>query len=401
MTTQSQPVFTQPVAEGIVENLRYGIPPQGYVRHFTVGREHELEELHRSLSNANPFKGAALLVKANYGAGKSHLLQVVRELALESGYAVSLVVVNALGGVRFNRMDTIMGAVCSRLEVPGGNGIGVGQLFDAFVNRPTETTGSRAISSEGKWDYSDYLDSPGIYVALRAWEKSSAPAVRELISAWLSTPAAYRAQRKHLHEMLVANLRSRFRDPRGDWQFYADEVFVFHTAGHRYAWAALADLNVIARSAGLRGLILLFDEFEDVIQNLNRRDYQQEAFLNLFRFFGGERFPGMGYFAVTPDFVAKCKTELLSRGVVDFDYTTFEQLPFYEMSEIRSKDFLRLAKKIREVHGTAFNWDASQALDESALQHVVDRLWAVDTPERVRAAIQDLVIELDALLEET
>jgi hypothetical protein len=71
------------------------------------------------------------------------------------------------------------------------------------------------------------------------------------------------------------------------------------------------------------------------------------------------------------------------------------------MSEIRASDFLQLAKKIRGVHGAAYDWDAAGAFEEAELRRIVDRLWAVESPERVRTAIQDLVRELDALLDET
>jgi hypothetical protein len=388
-------------AEGVIENLRYGIPPQGYVRLFTVGRAEELDSLRQSLANAKPHRGAALLVRANYGAGKSHLLQVVREMALQSRYAVSLVVVNAQQGVRFNRMDTILGAVAARLEVPGGSGIGIGELFNAFANRQRETRGALEISNRNVWDYSDALKAPGVFVGLRAWVNSSAGPVRDLVHDWLTNPAAYRTQRKLLYERLVAGLRRKFRDPRSDWQFYADEVFVFHTGGHQNAWGALGDFDFIARASGFRGLVLLFDEFEDVIQNLNRRDYQQEAFLNLFRFFGGQRFPGMGYFAVTPDFVVKCKVELMSRGVRDFDYKRFEELPSFAMGQISEKEFLELARRIRLVHGIALNWDARALISDRDLRKLADRLWAVESPERVRSAIEGLVRELDDRFEET
>src|SRR5207248_4450641 len=91
--------FDQGTAERVVEQLRYGVPPPEHVRAFTVGREAQLKELERSLDQNDPSVGAALLVKANYGGGKSHLLKVVRETALQSGYAVSLVVVNSQEGV--------------------------------------------------------------------------------------------------------------------------------------------------------------------------------------------------------------------------------------------------------------------------------------------------------------
>lgn len=399
MTSDWLDALNRASAESIAESLRYGVPPQGCVRHFTVGRSGELERLGWSLTNPTLDRGAALLVKADYGAGKSHLLQVVREMALESGYAVSLVEVNALEGVRFNRMDTIMGAVCERMEVPGGSAHGIGQLFDAFQNRSGETAESVAISGDGGWEYSDYLSAPGVYVALRAWVNSAARSVRDLVEDWLANPEPYRGQRQLLYKALVADLRSNFRDPRAEWQFYAEEVFAFHTGGHRNAWAALADFDLIARAAGLRGLVVLFDEFEDVVQNLNRRNHQQEAFLNLFRFFAGERFPGMAYFAVTPDFVAKCKAELMSRGVLDFDFGRFSRLPFFEMTEITEKDFLELAEKIRAVHAVAFDWHAADALPDIDLSRLADKLWSLQTPERVRLAIQGVVETLDELLE--
>ena len=96
--------FDRPTAERIIEQLRYGVPPPEYVRAFTVGRGTQLRALEKSLGHPSGDRGSALLVKANYGGGKSHLLRVVREMALEAGYAVSLVVIDAQGGVRFNRM---------------------------------------------------------------------------------------------------------------------------------------------------------------------------------------------------------------------------------------------------------------------------------------------------------
>lgn len=397
--------FNQATAERIIEQLRYGVPPPNHVREFTVGREEQLEKLRRSLNSPTGDKGSALLVEANYGAGKSHLLQVIRETALDAGYAVSLVVVNAQEGVRFNRMDTIFGAVCREMEVPRADRKGVGGLFDAFA----DTAGAglpdslrrvrERISSHGRWDHSDYLRAPGIYVALRAWVVARDGTTHDLIQDWLVNPQNYRGQRKHLYANLVEGLRSKFRDPRPEWVFYADEVFLFHTGGHRQAWDALADFDLIAKAAGLRGLVLLFDEFEDVIQNLNRRNLQEQAFLNLFRFFAGDRYPGMSYFAVTPDFVRKCKEELLRRGVYDFDYRQFDRLPSFEMEPISRAQFLALAKKIRSVHGVAYQWDADKRLTDSDLSRLVDELWMVSTPERVRRAVQGVVKALDECLE--
>ncbi len=396
--------FDPGTAEGIVEQLRYGVPPPDYVRRFTVGREAQLRDLEQSLSAPRNDHGSALLVKANYGGGKSHLLKVVREMALDAGYAVSLVVVNSQEGVRFNRLDTIFGSICRDIEVGHSARKGIGRLFEAFAKTPgAQLEGEirqirERISSRGRWDHSEYLKSPAVYVALRAWVASAESENHALIEDWLSNPQNYRGQRKLLYQRLVYDLRSNFRDPRHEWQFYADEVFLFHTGGHRQAWDALADFNLIAKATGLRGLVLLFDEFEDVIQNLNRRDLQQAALVNLFRFFAGDRFPGMSYFAVTPDFAAKCKKELLRRGVYEFDYRLFDTLPFFELEQVSENEFLELAKKIRSLHGVAHGWRSSNEFGNLELGRLVKKLWSVASPERVRRAIQGVVQGLDEKL---
>lgn len=399
-------MFDRATAERVIEQLRYGVPPPKHVRAFTVGRSTQLHALEESLDHPRDDKGSALLVKANYGSGKSHLLKVVREIALDAGYAVSLVVIDAQGGVRFNRMDTIFGAICRELEIREHNQKGVGVLLNAFTGvTPAQLSLEmrqirERISSKGKWDLSDYLQSPALYVALRAWVRSESQNVRDRVQDWFANPQNYRGQRKLLYCELVEKLRAAFRDPRREWQFYADDVFAFHTSGHRQAWDALTDFHVLARAAGLRGFVLLFDEFEDVIQNLNRRNMQEAAFLNLFRFFDGDRFPGMSYFAVTPDFVEKCKTELTKRGVYDFDYRRFDHLPFFEMEPIEFAEFADLATRILSVYGVAYDCDAGRLFLAGEMDRVVEELWTVRSPDRVRRAIQGMVKELDDRLEQ-
>lgn len=398
--------MTPSEAERVIESLRYGTPPRGHVREFTVGREAQIKELTAGLENPGRVKGArgkALLLRANWGAGKSHLLEVVREMALENNYVVSIIVANAQGGVRFNRMETILGEVCRQLEVPGIRGKGIGTLLSAYAGADEGRLAAKLqalrsdISNSGRWDFSDTLDSPAMYVALRAWtvcEQDDRPNVEARITDWLHNPAAYRAQRQLLYSDLVASLRTHFRDPRPDWKFYSDGVFTFNTMGHRQAWDALADLDAIARASGYRGLVLLVDEFEDVIQNLTRRDYKQAAFLNLFQFFRGE-VPGFAYFAVTPEFAHKCKLELLSRGVFDYDYTQFDRLPAFEMDPIDTQMIYELARKIRQVHGLAYGWDAEAGVPDRVLLKRCRELGESPIPDRVRQAIIGIVRLLD------
>jgi hypothetical protein len=50
--------------------------------------------------------------------------------------------------------------------------------------------------------------------------------------------------------------------------------------------------------------------------------------------------------AVTPDFVRKCKSQLLERGRVDFDYERFDELPSFEMSPLTKTELTELAGRI-------------------------------------------------------
>jgi chromosomal replication initiation ATPase DnaA len=63
-------------AQRVIESLRQGIPPEGHIRRFTVGRKSEIARLTTRLDKS---ESGALLLKANYGSGKTHLLRFIRE----------------------------------------------------------------------------------------------------------------------------------------------------------------------------------------------------------------------------------------------------------------------------------------------------------------------------------
>lgn len=161
-------------AQRVIDNLRYGIPPEGYVRHFTVGRSSEIEQLTNRLIQPHP---GALLLKANYGSGKTHLLRFIREEALARGYVVSSVTLDANSAVRFNRMDQIMAAICRGLEVPGKDKRrGIRPFLDLITRRIDESPIRidenavfwHKVSNYSRWDYSKVLESPALFIALRA-----------------------------------------------------------------------------------------------------------------------------------------------------------------------------------------------------------------------------------------
>ena len=52
----------------------------------------------------------------------------------------------------------------------------------------------------------------------------------------------------------------------------------------------------------MKGVIILFDEFENMLTGLKRWDYKQDAFWNILKFGRQKEFPGPSAFAITPGF---------------------------------------------------------------------------------------------------
>lgn len=386
------------LAQRVMESLRKGIPADGFIRHFTVGRKAEIDDLKQRLQSTD---GTVLLLKANYGSGKTHLLRYIREEALHRNYAVSTVTLDSDSAVRFNRMDQILGAVCRNIEIPFSNGQkGIRPFFNTLIDsidKRDKNSVWHSISNNWRWDYSEELDSAAMFVALRAWATKENKA-KDLVEDWLSQPWQYKSQRKKLHQNLVEKQRKYFRDPRQDWMFYADDVFVFHPNGYEQSWAALRDLDKLARAAGLKGMVILFDEYEDVITNLRNIQHQESAFWNLFHFYGGKRFPGKTFYAVTPAFAKKCKKLLLEKERWDFDFSRFSDLPTYEMSPLTKKQLNELALKILEAHGVAYSWSPKQELDEDEIENVVRKAASLQIQDRARHVIKSVVEALDSRL---
>jgi hypothetical protein len=382
----------RPEAFRIVESLRLGIPPDGAVRRFTVGRKEEIEDLRIRVQNG----GAGLLyIKANYGSGKTHLLRLLREYGLEHGYAVSVVGLDAAASVRFNRMDQIVGAVMRGLHVPGSQETGVRCFFDLLCR---EIQNSRArgetdglwhhLTNRWKWNESDACESITMFVALRAWA-TGLSAVQELVEDWLFQPWSYYGQRQRIYKELIGNLGRYFRDGHPERYYYPD-AFKLNVQAYDQSWKFLRDLRMLSAAAGLKGVIVLFDEFENMLNGLKRHDYKFDAFWNLLQFGRQKQFPGLSAFAITPAFFQTLDTFI----------PELRQFPTFEMQPLEVSRLQELAGRIRETHALAFGWDAKAKVGDEILRAAVQKTAAVPVQDRSRQTIKQVVSILDAAFEE-
>ena len=387
-------------ATRVAESLRRGLPPTGYVREFTAGRKQEIEELSARLDAGT---AGALLLRANYGAGKTHLLRFIGETALAHNYVLSYLTVDSTGGVRFNRMDQILGAICRGLQVPERpDERGVGPFLDGVCDALrksglAEGTQAGRLSTCGAWSHNHELESIFMFVAVRAWFFSGEhPDKQDLVEDWLHHPDKYASSDRWLLDRSLVDHLAKRCFPKGEytwchWGNRDERTFAYN---YPRCWEAVRDLQTLARIGGYRGLVILFDEVEDIIWNLGRIDLQFKAFWNLVDFFN----PGPGiasYFAVTPQFSEKCLHLIHRRGYRLKDETLFEKLPAFEMSPLSRQDLDELSLKIVRTHEAAYGWDSSGDGVEAAIATVLNESMAIPVQDRVRRAIKAVVSKLD------
>ncbi|MCX7880072.1 MAG: ATP-binding protein [Ignavibacteria bacterium] len=85
-----QKILPEPPDENrrIIEALRLGIVPADYVIEFTFGRENEIQTINDSLNND---ESKIILIDGEYGSGKTHLLSHIYYTSLNNNFAVSFV----------------------------------------------------------------------------------------------------------------------------------------------------------------------------------------------------------------------------------------------------------------------------------------------------------------------
>ena len=392
--------MTTDEARRAVESLRHGLPPTGRVRQFTVGRQSEIEELRARLNRGET---GALLLRANYGTGKTHMLHYIKEEALDCGYVVSLVTLDANGEVRFSQMDQIMGAVVRQLQMAQRvEASGLHDLLDAACEHikgesmsPDHGFWYSAVL-ENRWETSHQFDAYATFVALRAWYFSKDQATRNRVIDWLTQPWQY-TQGRVIYQELIERQGELFREQKSFDQLKEGGVFDFKQRGYQGSWDALKDVQRIAVESGSKGLVLLFDEFESTVTDLPTRKPRQDAFQNLFDFFGGQKFDGMSFFAVTPDFVETCKALLREGRISNYDYGSgngaFDRLPRFEMSQLEEEDLLALAQRVVETHAQAYGWKPNGILDSASFARQLGEVARSPDPARTRSFIK-LVVEL-------
>ncbi|MEA5619528.1 ATP-binding protein [Cronbergia sp. UHCC 0137] len=85
----TKPKISKKISTALINSLGAGVVPRVGIEHIAVGREKELDSLLQNLNDIAEGVAAFRFIIGNYGSGKSFMLQMIRNRAMEQGFVVA------------------------------------------------------------------------------------------------------------------------------------------------------------------------------------------------------------------------------------------------------------------------------------------------------------------------
>lgn len=342
-----------------IEALRSGVPNRDAVRVLGSSQQ-EIEERfaqHLAVVSNGGGSGGGLLVRGEFGSGKSHLLEYLQHVALTEGFVASKIVISK--------------------ETPLHDPVKVFRTAAATAIVPDRRGTALAEIANNALDF----DAPA-YAELAHWVSSDEAALNERFDAALYLFRNLRGGDPEFAERIVrfwsgdpigvAELRRKLREAGEGATFALSKVSARDLAIQRFRFAAQ-----LIVAAGYSGWILLFDEVELVGRySLLQRAKSYAEITRWVEGLDGEPLPRIGaVLAISQDFDA---------AVID-EKNDYENVPNRlrakgeELAAARAEQGMRLIQrnrvdlarpsesvleetyaKLKEIHGTAYDWAAPE-----------------------------------------
>lgn len=229
-----------------IESLRTGLPPHhSTIRHLALVSKTNGYRIERFLTDVQE-GGAATVIRGAYGQGKSLMLSVIEDRALDAGFMVARTEIDASEN-QLNKPYHVYRDLMRNLKIPGGEGGAKGLATRTAELLDTASGWSRTrigrVQHAEKWLKQKTGCRPLAWLLSdpRAPEQ---PLLLGLLAAEPNVPVAD-ARRVHL----------RPGTPQ-DWP-----AFTAATQGD-FASFVLSGIGRLAHEMGYKGLLLIFDEME-------------------------------------------------------------------------------------------------------------------------------------------
>ncbi len=259
----------------LVNSLRKGVPPLLDVTCFNVGRNNLISKFTKDLKTVSKGSSIVRFMNADYGYGKTHSLYLLRDIAFNLGFVVSIVTLSK-GSCPIHDFMAVYNRIIWNLRTQDErNKRAIENVLDRWLQTIREKGEERAIKLIKP--LSDDLKS-----ALHAYYESVSPLKpnekkRTLVIKYLSAESVY------LRDLSTIGIKNRI------------ETF--------NALTMLGQMALLFNNLNYQGIAILFDE-ADPIHSFARDEHQDEAYNNLFKIINESRAAPHCYFlyATTPGF---------------------------------------------------------------------------------------------------
>ena len=379
----------------VLERLREGLYDPLAVHLLTAHRAELDARLRQDLLNVEAGVGAHLCVCGPYGQGKSHTLAYLREAALQQGYAVSAVNLDARE-TPLHRFRQVYRALLQGLAFPAEPEKSV--AYASFIDAWNAWVEARAHRSEDRASALAALlpaEMPHVFkailVALVQPTLEVAPRQRGMARYRDFRPGEFPwALRRALEGETVPVVRLRAALKYRQVSFYRQSSLAL--SDDESLLQMVLALPQLFRRMGYRGWVLLADEGEAISQV--RRPQRASGYRILHRLLcPNSPLPGFyPVFAFTPDFFQHLQEEDYSLPEFDRDYTqAWRQLSLYQLPSLSPAVWRDLCETLIALHAAAYGWSADR---EHLLPLLMAGLSTLPLQEP-RSTFKALVDELD------
>lgn len=350
--------------EGIIRALKDGnVPEEGALR-ICVGRDSEIEEINRLLRNAKNGHAVTKFIEGPYGTGKSFLLKVIDEIALNENFVVSKVTITR--DVPFNKFEEVYKKIVQNLKSEVGD-----SLEDIIKKWLTE------LKRKSMDETTDPLEQNRIVMD---YMKEDLLSVREYANSFaVAIESYYEASNQGNDE--IAHYAMAWLKGDANIPFTIKRKFgIKGDVAKENAFLFLKALGIFISSIGYSGLVILIDEAE-FIRLLHTNNLRETAY-DYIRFIYDEC--NSGYFKNTV-FVFAAFDEWYTddrRGIRSYQalynrledalHTSYRDLrkPILRLEGLSRDELKKLSKIVMEMHGLVYNWNPGIKTD-SVLEDIL------------------------------
>jgi phage-related protein len=330
-------------ARSIIEALRNGISSKKVGTHFNTARKEILGIIQNKIDSIISNNSVeSLIINANYGDGKTHLLDTVSTLALNKNLVVSKISISK--ETPMNRLDIVYSKLLQHTYLPDSQQVGISSLLEQLT--PKSSLLPNLIKQ------SESYKTNKLYYLLKSLAKTTSVVDRLALIGDLEGDFVHLGSLKKTYNTLYnekANFSEMFRPKNGcnDYFSFLSQLFI---------------------DSKYNGWVILFDEAE-MIGGMSKKtrinSYLQIG--NLISNTGISLKSTFSMFAFTSSFnseVVDKKSEFnnVSESSLSIeDKQTAENTlnaikNSYKLGTLSEEENIEIITKIIEIHAQAYNW---------------------------------------------